>query len=93
MPTSPSPRRTRARETPPILGRDLIEITFMMSCSRWASYNKSPIDKNMVNSFPIQRVFGIMRDKNPDMVAGEKKKFVMRPPQVSFVSFSGIEMI
>ena len=23
-----------------------------------------------------------MRDKNPDMVAGEKKKFVMRPPQV-----------
>lgn len=30
----------------------------------------------------LQRVFGIMRDKNPDMVAGEKKKFVMRPPQV-----------
>ena len=24
-----------------------------------------------------------MRDKNPDMVAGEKKKFVMRPPQVT----------
>ena len=24
-----------------------------------------------------------MRDKNPDMVAGEKKKFVMRPPQVN----------
>ena len=93
MLTSPSPRRTRARETPPILGRDLIGITFMTSCYRWPSYNKSPIDKNMVNSFPIQRVFGIMRDKNPDMVAGEKKKFVMRPPQVSFVSFSGIEMI
>merc|ERR1711890_135240 len=30
----------------------------------------------------LQRVFGIMRDKNPEMVAGEKKKFVMRPPQV-----------
>ena len=30
----------------------------------------------------LQRVFGIMREKNPDMVAGEKKKFVMRPPQV-----------
>merc|ERR1712198_211565 len=29
----------------------------------------------------LQRVFGIMRDKNPEMVAGEKKKFVMRPPQ------------
>ena len=27
-------------------------------------------------------MFGIMRDKNPEMVAGEKKKFVMRPPQV-----------
>ena len=23
-----------------------------------------------------------MKDKNPEMVAGEKKKFVMRPPQV-----------
>jgi len=30
----------------------------------------------------LQRVFNIMRDKNPEMVAGEKKKFVMRPPQV-----------
>merc|ERR1711892_861254 len=29
--------------------------------------------------------FGIMRDKNPEMVAGEKKKFVMRPPQVARV--------
>lgn len=46
----------------------------------------------------LQRVFGIMRDKNPEMVAGEKKKFVMRPPQVvrvgtkktAFVNFSDI---
>jgi len=30
----------------------------------------------------LQRVFGIIRDKNPDMATGEKKKFVMRPPQV-----------
>merc|ERR1711862_447250 len=30
----------------------------------------------------LQRVFGIMRDKNPEMVAGKQKKFVMRPPQV-----------
>merc|ERR1712241_713615 len=30
----------------------------------------------------LQRVFTIMRDKNPEMVAGKKKKFVMRPPQV-----------
>ena len=32
----------------------------------------------------LQRVFTIMRDKNPEMIAGEKKKFVMRPPQVCF---------
>jgi len=46
----------------------------------------------------LQRVFGIMRDKNPEMVAGEKKKFVMRPPQVvrvgtkktAFVNFTEI---
>lgn len=30
----------------------------------------------------LERVFNIMKDKNPEMVAGEKKKFVMRPPQV-----------
>lgn len=30
----------------------------------------------------IQRAFGIMKQKNPEMVSGEKKKFVMRPPQV-----------
>merc|ERR1711973_765234 len=30
----------------------------------------------------LQRVFGIMRDKNPEMGTGKTKKFVMRPPQV-----------
>merc|ERR1719510_1363455 len=30
----------------------------------------------------LNRVFGIMKEKNPEMIAGEKKKFVMRPPQV-----------
>merc|ERR1739846_239371 len=46
----------------------------------------------------LQRVFGIMRDKNPDSIMGEKKKFVMRPPQVvkvgakktAFVNFTEI---
>ncbi|XP_052718312.1 eukaryotic translation initiation factor 2 subunit 2-like [Crassostrea angulata] len=46
----------------------------------------------------LTRVFDIIREKNPDMVAGEKKKFVMRPPQVlkvgtrksSFANFSDI---
>uniref|UniRef100_A0A2K6RBX2 Eukaryotic translation initiation factor 2 subunit 2 n=1 Tax=Rhinopithecus roxellana TaxID=61622 RepID=A0A2K6RBX2_RHIRO len=44
----------------------------------------------------LNRVFNIMREKNPDMVAGEKRKFVMKPPQVirvgtkktSFVNFT-----
>uniref|UniRef100_A0A2K6P3K9 Eukaryotic translation initiation factor 2 subunit 2 n=1 Tax=Rhinopithecus roxellana TaxID=61622 RepID=A0A2K6P3K9_RHIRO len=43
-------------------------------------------------------VFNIMREKNPDMVAGEKRKFVMKPPQfvrvgtkkTSFVNFTDI---
>merc|ERR1711971_1230635 len=39
-------------------------------------------DRDYLYDELLQRVFGIMRDKNPDMVAAEKKKFVMRPPQV-----------
>lgn len=42
-------------------------------------------DRDYVYDELLQRVFGIMRDKNPEMVAGEKKKFVMRPPQVARV--------
>lgn len=46
----------------------------------------------------LTRVFDIMRAKNPDMVAGEKRKFVMKPPQVvrigtkktSFANFTEI---
>lgn len=30
----------------------------------------------------LKRVFDIMREKNPEMVAGEKKRFVMKPPQM-----------
>lgn len=30
----------------------------------------------------LNRVFNIIREKNPDMVAGKKQKFIMRPPQV-----------
>lgn len=30
----------------------------------------------------LKRVFDIMREKNPDMVAGERKKFNMKPPRV-----------
>ena len=46
----------------------------------------------------LQRVYTIIRDKNPDSAVGEKKKFVMRPPQVvkvgakktAFVNFTEI---
>jgi len=46
----------------------------------------------------LSRVFDIMRERNPDMVAGEKRRFVMRPPQVlrvgtkktSFANFTEI---
>jgi hypothetical protein len=30
----------------------------------------------------LERVFDIMRAKNPAMVQGEKRRFVMKPPQV-----------
>jgi len=33
----------------------------------------------------LNRVFNIMREKNPDMITGEKRKFVMKPPQVNRV--------
>uniref|UniRef100_A0A0N4ZH62 Eukaryotic translation initiation factor 2 subunit 2 n=1 Tax=Parastrongyloides trichosuri TaxID=131310 RepID=A0A0N4ZH62_PARTI len=46
------------------------------------------IDAN--NSWPdysydelLDLVFGIMREKNPELVTGDKKKFVMKPPQVA----------
>lgn len=46
----------------------------------------------------LERVFNIMREKNPTMVGGQKKKLVMKPPQVvrvgakktSFVNFTDI---
>nr|XP_023017480.1 eukaryotic translation initiation factor 2 subunit 2 [Leptinotarsa decemlineata] len=46
----------------------------------------------------LNRAFEIMRDKNPDMAAGKKQKFMMRPPQVvkigakktSFANFTEI---
>ncbi|XP_068622547.1 eukaryotic translation initiation factor 2 subunit 2 [Battus philenor] len=46
----------------------------------------------------LERVFDIMREKNPAMVSGKKQKFIMRPPQVvrigtkktSFANFTEI---
>ena len=69
------------------------DILFAESSDPWAQD-----DRDYTYDELLQRVFGIMRDKNPEMVAGEKKKFVMRPPQVvrvgtkktAFVNFTEI---
>lgn len=42
----------------------------------------SNTDRDYTYDELLNRVFDIMREKNPDMVAGEKKRFVMKPPQV-----------
>jgi len=60
---------------------------------QWMSTDRDYTYEELLN-----RVFEIMRDKNPDMVAGKKQKFVMKPPQVvrigtkktSFANFTEI---
>jgi len=48
-----------------------------VSASSW-----SGSDRDYTYDELLTRVFSIMREKNPDMVAGEKRRFIMRPPQV-----------
>jgi len=58
----------------------------------------SASDRDYTYDELLERVFDIMRQKNPDMASGTKQKFVMRPPQVvrvgtkksSFVNFMEI---
>ncbi|KAJ8260348.1 hypothetical protein GJAV_G00181100 [Gymnothorax javanicus] len=75
-------------------GRNNDGITFStQSGPAWAGSERDYTYDELLN-----RVFNIMREKNPDMVAGEKRKFVMKPPQVvrvgtkktSFVNFTDI---
>lgn len=40
-------------------------------------------DRDYMYEELLTRVFNIMREKNPDMITGEKRKFVMKPPQVN----------
>nr|XP_029734849.1 eukaryotic translation initiation factor 2 subunit 2-like [Aedes albopictus] len=62
-------------------------------CTPWAA-----TDRDYTYDELLQRVFEIILDKNPDMAAGRKPKFVMRPPQVlrvgtkktSFANFTEI---
>merc|ERR1712111_152409 len=59
----------------------------------WANH-----DRDYTYDELLQRVYNIMKEKNPDSVMGETKKFVMRPPQVvkvgtkktAFVNFTEI---
>ncbi|XP_034027610.1 eukaryotic translation initiation factor 2 subunit 2 [Thalassophryne amazonica] len=75
-------------------GKNVDEISFVSSTGpAWAGSERDYTYDELLN-----RVFNIMREKNPDMVAGEKRKFVMKPPQVvrvgtkktSFVNFTDI---
>ncbi|XP_055590482.1 eukaryotic translation initiation factor 2 subunit 2 [Uranotaenia lowii] len=62
-------------------------------CTSWAGSDRDYTYDELLN-----RVFEIILDKNPDMAAGRKPKFVMRPPQVlrvgtkktSFANFAEI---
>ncbi|NP_001154174.1 Eukaryotic translation initiation factor 2 subunit 2 [Oncorhynchus mykiss] len=76
-------------------GKNIDDITFSSTQlgPAWAGSERDYTYDELLN-----RVFQIMREKNPDMVAGEKRKFVMKPPQVvrvgtkksSFVNFTDI---
>lgn len=56
------------------------------------------LDRDYTYDELLKRVFEIISEKNPDMAAGRKPKFVMRPPQVlrvgtkktSFANFTDI---
>ncbi|XP_054714155.1 eukaryotic translation initiation factor 2 subunit 2-like [Uloborus diversus] len=53
------------------------KISTAISSSSWTG-----TDRDYTYDELLVRVFNIMREKNPDMVAGEKRRFIMRPPQV-----------
>lgn len=77
-------------------------------CLKQISYHSSAEDSNAISwagsdrdytyDELLNRVFDIILEKNPDMAAGRKPKFVMRPPQVlrvgtkktSFANFTEI---
>ncbi|KAG5838966.1 hypothetical protein ANANG_G00229360 [Anguilla anguilla] len=86
----PPKRRTLEDED----GKNNDGITFSTQTGpAWAGSERDYTYEELLN-----RAFNIMREKNPDMVAGEKRKFVMKPPQVvrvgtkktSFVNFTDI---
>nr|CAI5866329.1 unnamed protein product [Callosobruchus analis] len=72
---------------------EMVSETVDESSTQWGNSDRDYTYEELLN-----RAFEIMRDKNPDMAAGKKQKFVMRPPQVvkigakktSFANFTEI---
>jgi len=60
-----------------VLDEDEIDGEQKSRKSEWAD-----TDRDYTYDELLKRVFDIMREKNPDMIAGEKRRFVMKPPQV-----------
>jgi len=90
---SKSMKKKKKKKTAGVIGdEDKDEVDQENSGVAWANEGDYTYDELLT------RVFNIMREKNPEMVAGEKKKFTMRPPQVvrigtkktSFANFSEI---
>merc|ERR1711928_157531 len=86
-------KKKKKKKTAGVIGdEDKDEVDQENSGVAWANEGDYTYDELLT------RVFNIMREKNPEMVAGEKKKFTMRPPQVvrigtkktSFANFSEI---
>lgn len=65
---------------------------------KWLGASANDENRDYTYDELLSRVFEIILDKNPDMAAGKKPKFVMRPPQVlrvgtkktSFANFTDI---
>lgn len=53
------------------------KLSLTVSSSSWLG-----TDRDYTYDELLIRAFNIMREKNPDMIAGDKRRFVMRPPQV-----------
>ena len=50
-----------------------------------AAAEPAEADHGYVYEVLLQRIFAIMKQKNPEMASGEKKHIVLKPPQVRFL--------
>ncbi|KAI1704832.1 domain found in IF2B/IF5 domain-containing protein [Ditylenchus destructor] len=56
------------------LSKELGKLNLIDANADWPDYTYDEL---------LDMVFGIMREKNPDLAAGKKKTFLMKPPQVA----------